>query len=260
MELLDANKLVLFVVFVVPGFVSLKTYQLLFQTAPRDASTQIVDAVAYSCLNYALLAWPILSVEESNAKNSSPQLYFAFYFFVLFVAPVALVCVLMGLRSTNFFQKTLPHPIGKPWDYVFGKRKPYWVIVTLKGQKKIAGRYDSESFTSSYPFPEQIYLQEAWEMNADGGFERPRHDSAGIMVLATEIESVELFNLKYGGNNVGQESPSSGGVSAPKASSSAGRESEGRLPAAGAEASRSASSSAKEAVVKSERKHRGDSD
>lgn len=249
MDLLDADKLVLFVAFVVPGFVSLKTYQLLFQAAPRDASNQIVDAVAYSCLNYAILFWPILSVEESGVKTSSPQLYFAFYFFVLFITPVALVCALMALRSTNFFQKTLPHPIGKPWDYVFGKRRPYWVIVTLKDQRKIAGRYDSESFTSSYPLPEQIYLQEAWEMNAEGGFERPHTDTAGIIVLTPEIESVELFNLTYGGQNDRQESPLAGGLPTTEASrSTAGRQSEGRLPAAGAEASRSAASSPEETV------------
>ncbi len=248
MDLLNADKLVLFVAFVVPGFVSLKTYQLLFQAPAKDASNQVVDAVAYSCLNYAILFWPILSVEESNARNSYPHAYFAFYFFVLFIAPVALVCFLMSLRRTNFFQKTLPHPTGKPWDYVFGKREPYWVIVTLKDQRKIAGRFDSASFASSYPLPEQIYLEETWELNADGGFERQRTESAGIIVLTAEIESVELFNLKYGGQDDRQESSASRRLSAGEAINSRGRQSEGRLPAAGAETSGTAAAAAEKAV------------
>ena len=85
-------------------------------------------------------------------------------------------------------------------DYVFSQRKPYWVIVTLKDGKKIAGRYDAASFASSIPHPEQLFLQENWELNSDGGFERARVETAGIIILATDIETVELFNLTIGEN------------------------------------------------------------
>jgi hypothetical protein len=242
MDIWNTDKLVLFVAFVVPGFVSLKTYQLLFQTVPKDSSSQIVDAVAYSCLNYALLSWPILGIEESGIRKSSPNVYYAFYFFVLFVMPVALVCALMKLRNTGFFLRTLPHPTGKPWDYVFAQRKPYWVVVTLKSAKKIAGRYDSASFSSSSPMPEQIYLQEAWELNADGGFERVREETAGIIILASDIESVELFNLKYGGSNDRQAGAAAGRVPtaeerptvASEAAAYARRENKGGISTSGA--------------------------
>ncbi len=251
MDIWDTNKLLLFVTFVVPGFVSLKIYQLLFQVIPRDSSSQIVDAVAYSCLNYAVMFWPILSIEESGVKSSFPHAYYAFYFFVLFVTPVALVCAFMKLPNTDMFLRTLPHPTGKPWDYVFSKRKPYWVVVTLKDQKKIAGRYDSASFTSSYPLPEQIYLQEAWELNADGGFERVRNESAGIIVLASEIESVELFNLKYGDRNDRQEGSVTGRLpthaegqsTSPESATLSGRQGEGRVPATNAGTEKSSSAS-----------------
>ena len=96
----------------------------------------------------------------------------------------------------------MPHPTKRPWDYVFAQRKPYWAIVTLKDGTKIAGRYDSCSFASSAPAGEQIYLEENWVINADGGFERPREDTAGILVLSSEIVSVEFFKLNQGENNV----------------------------------------------------------
>jgi hypothetical protein len=81
---------------------------------------------------------------------------------------------------------------------VFGQRKRYWVIVTLKDGEKIAGRYDTKSFASSTPSPEQIYLEEAWNLNVDGGFERRREESAGILVISSEIRSVEFFILDTG--------------------------------------------------------------
>jgi hypothetical protein len=101
----------------------------------------------------------------------------------------------------------LPHPTQKPWDYVFGKRKPYWVIVTLKNGKRIGGRFDSSSFASSSPAIEQIYLEKSWILNNEGGFERQKTNTAGVLIMASDIMTIEFFKLLYnpGEINVGQE-------------------------------------------------------
>lgn len=202
MDIWETDKLLLFIAFVVPGFISLKTYELLFPRAPKKSADQLIDAVAYSSVNYALLLWPIFEVEKHDVRSTYPTLYILFYVFVLLLAPILWACLLRKLRTTKFIQGAMPHPTGKPWDYVFSQRKPYWVIVTLKGGKQIAGRYDSRSFASSSPAVEQLYLQETWVLNPKGGFERVRVDSAGIMVLASEIVTVEFFNITTGARNV----------------------------------------------------------
>ena len=212
----EANKLVLFIAFVVPGFVSLKTYELVFPGVPKDSAQQLIDAVAYSSINYALLLWPIYEIEKLTVRVSHPSAYAAFYVLVLLVAPVLWVFLLKKLRTTQFFQGTLPHPIGKPWDYVFSQRKHFWVIVSLKDGKRIGGLYDSKSFASSAPEAEQLYLQEAWELNSDGGFERPRSDSAGIMILTPDIVSVEFFNVIDGGEDERSEEANQRGLSSSK--------------------------------------------
>ena len=123
-------------------------------------------------------------------------------------------CLLRKLRTTQFFQSALPHPIGKPWDYVFSQRKPFWIIVYLKDGKRIGGRYDSQSFASSAPSAEQLYLQETWEINSAGGLERQRVDSAGILILASDIVCVEFFNLANGGEDERPEKTTERGLSA----------------------------------------------
>lgn len=194
MSIWELDKLLLFIAFVIPGFVSLKAYELFFPSQYKDSSKQIVDAITYSCINYALLFWLITYVERSSAKESSGFLYFLFYIFVLFLAPILWVWLWKIIRENERFQDSVPHPMEKPWDYVFGKREPYWVIVTLKNGSKIAGSYDSASFASSAPAEEQLYLEEAWEMNDDGGFERPRESTKGIIILASEMVSIEYFS------------------------------------------------------------------
>lgn len=205
MDIWDSNKLVVFIGFVIPGFLSLKVYELLSLQGGKDSSQQIIDAVAYSCINYALLLFPILWVEERGWADSEPTLHALFWGAVVLVMPVLWPCAIWGLRRLSLVQRLLPHPVGKPWDYVFRERRPFWLIITLKDGRKVGGRYDSKSFATSSPHEEQIYLQEAWEINGDGGLERPRVESAGIMVLGGEIATVELFKYIEEKNDAGRQ-------------------------------------------------------
>ena len=38
-----------------------------------------------------------------------------------------------------------------------------------------------------------MYSEKTWVLNEDGGFERERVSSKGIIVLSTDIQSIELF-------------------------------------------------------------------
>lgn len=193
MDIWEIDKLFLFIAFVIPGFISLKFYQLMYPGALRNASDQIVDAVAYSCINYALLLWIILAVEASRLQQAHPNFYYLFYVFVLFIAPILWVVLWAWLRSWKIFQKNAPHPIAKPWDFVFQQRKPYWVIVYLKNGEQIGGKYDVKSFASSAPADEQIFLEEVWLVEK-GVLQRAVKGSAGVLIGASEISHIEFLN------------------------------------------------------------------
>lgn len=205
MDVWNINALALFIAFAIPGFVSLKTYQLLFPGEFKSSDKLIVDAIAYSSINYAILFWPIYEIEHHGVRSLHPTLYALFYVSALLIAPIFWVLVFKWVRTTQFAQRFMPHPTSKPWDFVFSKRSPYWIVVTLKNGSRVGGLYDASSFASSAPSPEQIYLQEQWVINDDGGFERQCHHTAGILILSSEIVAVQLFHLDYGDTHVRQE-------------------------------------------------------
>lgn len=194
MNIWDESKLIIFIAFVVPGFIAIKTYELLAPSRYAESSKQLIDAVSYSCLNYAILLWPIYLVENSSMTEIHPNLYMLFWSFVLFVAPVCWVFAWKFLRQRSFVQNLIPHPIQKPWDFVFGQRRCYWIIVSLKDGQKVAGKFGPNSFASSAPSEEQLYLEEEWILNEEGGFERQAEQSAGVIILSSEIRSVEFYN------------------------------------------------------------------
>ena len=85
------------------------------------------------------------------------------------------------------------HPIRKPWDYVFGKRDSFWIIVHLQSDQRIGGRFDVDSFASSDPAEEQIYLQEVWVLDVEGRFMNRVERSRGIIIMKDQIRAVEFF-------------------------------------------------------------------
>jgi len=193
MDILAIDKLALFIVFVIPGFLMLKVWGLLSAAGHRDSSQQLIDAVAYSCINYAVLAFPVLSLESSNWRTTSPNWYFGIWAVFVLLVPITLTFCLWKLRSTDRFQRVLPHPVGKAWDFFFAQRKPLWSVVTLKDGRKVGGLFSTKSFASSHPYPQEIYIQDAWVVNADGGLERERESTAGIFVAGSEISTIEFF-------------------------------------------------------------------
>lgn len=192
MNIWEIDKLVLFIAFVVPGFISIKIYQLFFPSERRNSSEQVIDAIAYSSVNYAILFWPIWAVENSGLRASCPTWYFIFYIFVLLIAPIIWVWLWSVIRKTDFVQKNAPHPTPKAWDYIFSQRKPYWVKVALKNGDVIGGLFAANSFASSAPAEEQIYLEETWVLNKKGGFNRMKTGSAGVVILSSEISHIEF--------------------------------------------------------------------
>ena len=193
----------MFIMFVIPGFISLKVYDLLAHgRGVEKTADRLVDAVAYSSLNYALLSAPIFLIEHYGIQNAHPVWYGVFYACVLFLFPALWAYIWYRLRNTQMFQNSMRHPIDKPWDYVFSQRKPYWIRIMLKDGTVVGGKYAENSFSSSSPAPEQIYLEESWIMKETGGFHRAKERTEGILLFGSEIKFLEFYS--YLENNDGQ--------------------------------------------------------
>ncbi|HHF8545491.1 TPA: hypothetical protein ACPTZT_004683, partial [Escherichia coli] len=66
MDILEKGKLFLFVLFIMPGFISMRVYRLFHPSADSDTSKVLIDVVSYSCINFSLLLIPIYLIEINN--------------------------------------------------------------------------------------------------------------------------------------------------------------------------------------------------
>ena len=194
MDAIQGNKFWLFLLLFVPGFISLKVYDLIIPGERRDTSKSIFDVATYSIFNYAFLSPVIGFVLYYKLYAIHFFLFLVISFVVVFVVPTFWPFLMIYAPRWRWL-RILPflHPVQKPWDYVLGNGEQYWVIVHLKDGERIGGVYGPKSFASSYPVQEQIYLEKAWKLDAEGRFLNQIERTSGIIILADDIRSVELF-------------------------------------------------------------------
>ncbi|EPN9988960.1 DUF6338 family protein, partial [Vibrio cholerae] len=51
------------------------------------------------------------------------------------------------------------------------------------------------SFASSSPAEEQLYLEQTWKLGDDGSFERAINQTAGVIILTSEISHIEFRDV-----------------------------------------------------------------
>ncbi len=196
MDVWSADKLTLFLIFFVPGFISIKIYDLLVPGETRDFARAWFDALAYSALNFAALSWLIVLIHLDDFPKRHIGWYLFLLLLILIAAPAMWPWVYRTLSDWPPVAKYLVHPIRRPWDYVFSKREPYWVIVHLQDGRRIGGRFDTQSFASSSPAEEQIYLEQIWALDESGRFQHPIDSSRGAIIMGQQVLAVEFFDVK----------------------------------------------------------------
>jgi hypothetical protein len=75
----------------------------------------------------------------------------------------------------------------------------------LKNGRKVGGWFGGKSFASSYPNTPELYLEEAYHINADGGFDEPFQKSDGILITESEISTIEFFKPDWSNEDEQQE-------------------------------------------------------
>ena len=193
MEQLFENReaLALFLILFIPGFISLKVYDLLIPSERRDFTKSLFDAMAYTALNFAALLW-LIALVRSGRLN--PWQWYMAMFVLLIGMPALWPVLFLQIRKHPIISRRLKSPNARVWDDIFAKRTPYWVIVHLKDQRRVGGLYGGKSFTSHSPAPPEIYLEQVWHLDQSGGFSGTVVTStAGILIMGTDILALEFF-------------------------------------------------------------------
>lgn len=193
MNIWELDKIFLFLVVVLPGFISLKVYSNLIASDKIDFSRSLVEVVCFSALNFGVLAFPIAYLNTPNFATSSPVLYWIGLFVVFVAFPSFWPFFYLLVIKIPGIKKFVLGPHKQPWDSFFSRKEAMWVVITLKSGGVLRGKYGLKSFASVYPSERQIYLEELWSRGENGGFGEKASRSKGIIISEDEIKYIEFY-------------------------------------------------------------------
>lgn len=186
---------VIFFVFFIPGFISIKIWSLIIPSEHRKIPDYILEAISYSCFNYALLSPLIILISKEAFQTSYPIWTFIIIFLMLFVFPIIWPILFSLILSTDFLKGRIVNLIPNAWDHFFGQGEPCWVLITLKNGKYIGGLYREGSFASSYPNSEDIYISEVWSIDDKGEFKSKIENTKGMWISKDAFDYIEFFEI-----------------------------------------------------------------
>ena len=190
--------------FIVPGFISMKVYDLLVPRKRRDFSKGLLEMLVFGSINFALLFWPFAATLNQDFASNHPICQYLILLLLLLLAPIAWPSVYLWLIRRPWIAGRIVPPSEGPWDDVFResqeRQEGFWVIVHMRDGRMFGGKYGAASFASEYPAKKQIYLEELWELNDDGSFGKKIPDSRGALFLEDSFEVIEFFALKGDAN------------------------------------------------------------
>jgi len=193
MDNITADKLLLLAIFFVPGFIYIKFYRLLVAEVRADFSKDLYEAIGYSFLNAILFSYPLFLIHSKNYIQTCTILYFLIMALIILVSPVLLATAYSKLTQSKWYFKRMIAPTKSAWDSFFSKRESYFVIITLKNGRRVGGKYGMNSYSSTYPNPKEIFIEQVWKLNSNNGFESVVSQTEGMLITENEISTIEFY-------------------------------------------------------------------
>ena len=184
----DWSKLAFFVLFALPGFVSLQIWSLIVPTNDKPLKDSLPEALGFGVLN-AMIGGPLVVV----LAPKEPWAFYGLLVVTLVALPAAWPFVGKWCLGKLAEHNLILNQNRNGWDAVFQRREPLFVIVHLKDGRLIGGFFGDESYAALHPASGHLYLQQLWHLNARGQFREPIPESRGLILRPDDYHFIELL-------------------------------------------------------------------
>ena len=192
-----------FILFALPGFVSMRVYALLEPSDKTLLKDNLLEAVVFGVINVALL-WPAFRLLLS-AQPIHPLAEYTLVIVVLFVGPAIWPFAVQRLARVLSNRGLILRQTKTAWDAFFRQRQECWVIINLKNGDKIGGYFGPSSFATLHPTSGHLYVEELWRINDQGEFDGPVAGTMGAVFRPEDYDYIEMIGADDEGHAEGRE-------------------------------------------------------
>lgn len=178
---------------ILPGFISIRVWELIVPTGGRPLKDVIFESIAFSVIN-AVLLYPVI-----DKWSSTDNIYLFYVFTVLIFLFAPILWPLIAKKALNWAAAKnwiLRRP-KSGWDDFFSRRQACWIIAHLKDGRRIGGYYGAQSYATLYPQSGHIYIEELWHLDEEtGAFESAVSESGGIILRPDDYHFIEIKGVQ----------------------------------------------------------------
>lgn len=194
------STVLILLVFVIPGFLAARVFSRAYPRTEPGESRMVLESIALSSVSYGIFSWLYVLAWKGRWYENS-YLLALLIFFAVFLAPILVALGLIWTLESNsarslLHRSGLAHPTPKAWDHFFRKGIPCWVVATMKDGRLVAGLYGGDSFASSFPAKEDLYLEKLCTLSPEGRIRGLAQFSLGAIIQMEQVELLEFYQLK----------------------------------------------------------------
>lgn len=206
----SGQQLVIFLLFVLPGFVYQAARSRLRGPVPDDASAtnRVLRALGVSAglaSLYAIAVGPYLlhlarvqpvpgRTGDGAGLLANPRQTGALALVLVFAIPTLLAAADYWRLRRGLTFRLAYDPTPRAWDFAFRDIEPTYVRILTTDGTWLGGWYGEDSFVSSYPEPREIFIQTAHLMTEDGTIGAELPGSNGLYVRCDDVRAVEFVD------------------------------------------------------------------
>ena len=192
----DWSKLSFFVLFVLPGFVSLQIWALIVPTNDKPLKDSLPEALGFGVLN-AMVGGPLVLLLAPR----QPWTSYGLLVVTLVALPAAWPFIGRWFLGRLAEHNVILNQNRNGWDAVFQRRDPLFVIVHLKDGRRIGGFFGATSYAGLHPASGHLYLEQLWRLSARGQFQEPIPGSRGLILRPDDYHFIELLAVQDEAND-----------------------------------------------------------
>jgi Family of unknown function (DUF6338) len=193
MDVFSTSKLVIIIALLVPGFISMKAYGAFHPVERITLKDNVLEAIAFGLVNFALLFWPITLIAKPEFVALHSFATYVLVVLIFLIAPIVWAMLLLLVFQLLERKNIILRRHKTAWDDFFARRQPCWIIVHLKDGRRIGGRYAEKSYASLYPNSGHLYLEELWKLDDAGRFAEEVPGTQGLILRPCDYAFIELF-------------------------------------------------------------------
>jgi hypothetical protein len=200
---------ILLLYLVVPGYIATKIYDILAPGERQGFGEAIIDILAWSFILMLFWFWPFAALYQYSELLSTGSRYliaFVLTILAVFVTPPLAAYLLFRVRNRGYLRGLAKgvssHPSPTSWDWFFSENaNNYYVRFHLKTGERLGGYYGENSFATSFPHKQEVYIEEEWHLDEDGKFTEPIEGTKGTIVNREDCSLVQFLEVREAAGN-----------------------------------------------------------